>query len=124
MPEPHLVLDALAKTYGEGPPAVAALSLQVAPGELLGVLGPSGCGKTTTLRMIGGLSPATSGRIVVAGRDVTAACPPRVKAMRSVSPGASPTRRCFRASPTRRRFRASPTRRRFRARPCDQKTLT
>jgi putative spermidine/putrescine transport system ATP-binding protein len=75
MPEPHLVLDGLAKTYGDGPPAVAAVSLQVAPGELLGLLGPSGCGKTTTLRMIGGLTQATAGRIVVAGRDVTALPP-------------------------------------------------
>jgi putative spermidine/putrescine transport system ATP-binding protein len=42
---------------------------------LIGLLGPSGCGKTTTLRMIGGLMPATEGRILVAGRDVTALPP-------------------------------------------------
>ena len=75
MAAPHLVLDGLAKIYGAGPPAVAALSLEVAAGELLGLLGPSGCGKTTTLRMIGGLIPATSGRVVVGGRDVTALPP-------------------------------------------------
>ena len=77
MAAPHLVLEGLAKAYGPGPPAVAALSLEVAAGELLGLLGPSGCGKTTTLRMIGGLTPATSGRVVVAGRDVTALPPHR-----------------------------------------------
>jgi putative spermidine/putrescine transport system ATP-binding protein len=51
---------------------VAALDLEVAQGELVALLGPSGCGKTTTLRMIAGLIPANSGRVVVAGRDVTA----------------------------------------------------
>ncbi len=67
----HLTLDRLEKRFGTGPAAVEALSLQVREGELLGMLGPSGCGKTTTLRMIGGLLPASAGRIVVAGRDIT-----------------------------------------------------
>jgi putative spermidine/putrescine transport system ATP-binding protein len=72
MAEPHLLLDRLEKRYGPAsPPAVAALTLNVQPGELLGLLGPSGCGKTTTLRMVGGLVPATSGRVVVRGQDVT-----------------------------------------------------
>jgi len=77
MAAPHLVLDGLAKAYGAGPPAVAALSLEVAAGELLGLLGPSGCGKTTTLRMIGGLTPASAGRVIVGGREVTALPPHR-----------------------------------------------
>ena len=68
----HLVLDGLQKRYGAGPLSVAGLDLVVEQGELVALLGPSGCGKTTTLRMIGGLVPATAGRIVVAGRDVTA----------------------------------------------------
>ncbi|MGI4950373.1 MAG: ABC transporter ATP-binding protein [Janthinobacterium lividum] len=68
----HLVLDRLEKRFGTAPASVAGVSLAVEPGELLALLGPSGCGKTTTLRMIAGLMPATSGRIVVAGRDVTA----------------------------------------------------
>ncbi len=71
MTDAHLVLDHLEKRFGAGPPAVASLSLDVAKGELLGLLGPSGCGKTTTLRMIGGLAEATAGRILVGGRDVT-----------------------------------------------------
>ena len=68
----HLKLERLEKRYGPTlPPAVEALSLEVRKGELLGLLGPSGCGKTTTLRMVGGLVPATSGRILVGGREVT-----------------------------------------------------
>jgi putative spermidine/putrescine transport system ATP-binding protein len=67
----HLTLEALEKRYGNLPPSVSSLSLQLRQGELLGLLGPSGCGKTTTLRMISGLIPATSGRILVGGRDVT-----------------------------------------------------
>ena len=43
----------------------------------MALLGPSGCGKTTTLRMIGGLMTVSAGRIVVAGRDVTALPPHR-----------------------------------------------
>ncbi|NKC34143.1 ABC transporter ATP-binding protein [Roseomonas sp. BU-1] len=71
---PHLELHALEKRFG-ATRAVQALTLAVGKGELIGLLGPSGCGKTTTLRMIGGLMPASAGRIVVAGRDVTALPP-------------------------------------------------
>ncbi len=70
-----LVLDGLAKRYNDGPAAVDHITLEVAPGELLGLLGPSGCGKTTTLRMIGGLTPTSAGRILVDGHDVTALPP-------------------------------------------------
>ncbi|MGX9962608.1 ABC transporter ATP-binding protein [Roseomonas sp. F4] len=73
----HLLLDGLEKRFGGGPAAVEALTLEVREGELLGLLGPSGCGKTTTLRMIGGLLPASAGRIVVAGRDITELPPHR-----------------------------------------------
>jgi putative spermidine/putrescine transport system ATP-binding protein len=51
--------------------AVEGLNLEVPKGELVAFLGPSGCGKTTSLRMIAGLVPATSGRIVVGGQDIT-----------------------------------------------------
>ena len=71
----HLVLEGLEKRYGPGPASVESLSLAVEKGELVALLGPSGCGKTTTLRMIAGLTEASGGRIVVAGRDVTALPP-------------------------------------------------
>src|SRR5260221_9697583 len=63
-------LHDLGKSYG-GTVAVAGFSLDVAEGELVALLGPSGCGKTTTLRMIAGFIEATSGRILIGGRDVT-----------------------------------------------------
>jgi ABC-type sugar transport system ATPase subunit len=56
---------------------VQGVDLAVGRGELLVVLGPSGAGKTTLLRLIAGLEPATEGRIVIAGRDVTRLRPGR-----------------------------------------------
>jgi iron(III) transport system ATP-binding protein len=69
-----LVLDSLTRRFGDTV-AVDAISLDVAEGEFLTLLGPSGCGKTTTLRMIAGFEHPTSGRVVIAGRDVTALKP-------------------------------------------------
>jgi iron(III) transport system ATP-binding protein len=58
------------KAYGNVV-AVDAVSFTVGAGRLVTLLGPSGCGKTTTLRLIAGLEMATSGRILIGGRDVT-----------------------------------------------------
>jgi ABC-2 type transport system ATP-binding protein len=52
--------------------AVAGLSFEVAPGEILGLVGPNGAGKTTTLRAIAGIIPPTQGRLAVDGKDVVA----------------------------------------------------
>jgi putative spermidine/putrescine transport system ATP-binding protein len=68
--EGFLSLRGLTKAYG-GFKAVDNFDLEVPKGELVAFLGPSGCGKTTSLRMIAGLVPATSGRIVVGGQDLT-----------------------------------------------------
>jgi spermidine/putrescine transport system ATP-binding protein len=52
-------------------PAVDGVSLQVRCGEFATLLGPSGCGKTTLLRLIAGFELPDSGRVMLAGRDVT-----------------------------------------------------
>ena len=52
--------------------AVAGLSFEVAPGEILGLVGPNGAGKTTTLRAIAGIIPPTRGQVAVGGKDVVA----------------------------------------------------
>ncbi len=64
-------LQGLSKRYGAFQ-AVEAVSMEVRSGEFLTLLGPSGCGKTTTLRMVAGLVPPTSGTVRIDGRDVTA----------------------------------------------------
>jgi ABC-type Fe3+/spermidine/putrescine transport system ATPase subunit len=48
------------------------LNFTVNNGEFLSILGPSGCGKTTILRILIGLLPPTSGRIIKDGKDITA----------------------------------------------------
>ena len=53
--------------------AVDGITFDVKRGETFGLLGPNGAGKTTTMRMLAGLSPATSGSISVAGLDVSKA---------------------------------------------------
>lgn len=50
---------------------VKGVSLHVEPGEVVGLLGPNGAGKSTTFYMIVGQLPPTSGRIRLAGTDVT-----------------------------------------------------
>ncbi|OIO57068.1 MAG: multidrug ABC transporter ATP-binding protein [Alphaproteobacteria bacterium CG_4_10_14_0_2_um_filter_63_37] len=50
--------------------AVDAVDLHVAPGEVFGLLGANGAGKTTSIRMLCGLLPASSGDLQVAGVDI------------------------------------------------------
>jgi putative spermidine/putrescine transport system ATP-binding protein len=55
--------------------AVDGVDLSIAQGEFFTLLGPSGSGKTTCLRMIGGFTLPTAGRILIEGRDLTDAPP-------------------------------------------------
>ncbi|MBN1657787.1 MAG: ABC transporter ATP-binding protein [Anaerolineae bacterium] len=64
----------VSKTYQMGEVEVHALrglDLAVREGEFLVIVGPSGSGKTTTLNLIGGLDSPTSGRLIVAGNDIS-----------------------------------------------------
>ena len=70
MPTVDVRLVDVVKRYGEAV-AVDHINLEVQAGEFFSLLGPSGCGKTTTLRMIGGFEPPTSGLIELKGQDVT-----------------------------------------------------
>ena len=65
-----ITLSKLTKEFGDAT-AVNGIDLEIADGEFFSMLGPSGCGKTTTLRMIAGFEEPTSGRIELAGEDVT-----------------------------------------------------
>ena len=73
-----LVLEGLSKSF-RGVRAVDDLSLEVQPGEFYSLLGPSGCGKTTTLRMVAGFEQPDTGRIVLAGDDITGLAPNKRK---------------------------------------------
>lgn len=55
----------------DGTTVLNDVHLDVRAGEFLSILGPSGCGKSTLLRIIAGLEEPTSGKIVIASRDVT-----------------------------------------------------
>lgn len=67
---PVLDIQDLCKTF-DSFTAVNSLNFQVDDGQFFSILGPSGCGKTTLLRMIAGFLRPTSGRLCIAGKDVT-----------------------------------------------------
>ena len=59
----------LTKLYGDFE-AVHDLSLEVPAGQVFGFLGPNGAGKTTTIKVLSGLLPPSSGRVLLAGIDI------------------------------------------------------
>src|SRR5207237_10304222 len=79
---PILAIEHLTKVYGGGTRALSDVSFEVARGEFLIIIGLSGSGKSTLLRCINRLIEPTSGRVVFAGRDVTAAPPQELREIR------------------------------------------
>lgn len=70
--------EKLTKKFGDRT-ALDNISFSVEKGEFLSILGPSGCGKTTLLRILIGLLPADSGKILLEGNDITNAPPDKRK---------------------------------------------
>ncbi len=70
MAVPALQLEHVSKVIG-GLTILEDISLTVQPGERRAVIGPNGAGKTTLLNVIAGFLPATRGRVLVFGHDVT-----------------------------------------------------
>ncbi len=67
-------LEGVQCVFGSGASAVRAVDnvdLSIEAGEFFTLLGPSGSGKTTCLRMIGGFTLPTAGRVLIAGEDVS-----------------------------------------------------
>ena len=69
-----VTLEGVSCVFGNGAQAVRAVDgveLTIDAGEFFTLLGPSGSGKTTCLRMIGGFTLPSSGRIVIGGEDMS-----------------------------------------------------
>ena len=66
----RLTLESVSHDY-DGVPSLNAVSLDIAPGEILCLLGRSGCGKTTLLRIAAGLEHPSAGRVLINGREVS-----------------------------------------------------
>jgi ABC-type Fe3+/spermidine/putrescine transport system ATPase subunit len=71
MAQYDVVLENVNKVFPGGTRAVIDFNAEIERGEFVAMLGPSGCGKTTLLRMVGGLEEVTSGKVFIAGQDVT-----------------------------------------------------
>ena len=72
--DPIIQIKQIRKVYQQGKVQVEALrgvDLDVPAGQFLSIVGPSGSGKSTLFHIVGGLTPPTSGEVIVAGRDVS-----------------------------------------------------
>jgi branched-chain amino acid transport system ATP-binding protein len=72
-----LRLEGVSKSFG-GVAAVRGVDLEVAEGEILGLIGPNGSGKTTLFNIVTGFVQADTGSISLQGRDITRARPAAV----------------------------------------------
>lgn len=67
--KPTVSIQSVTKTFNQGEPnqviALKDISLDIQPGEFVSIIGPSGCGKSTLLRLVGDLTPPSTGSILV-----------------------------------------------------------
>lgn len=77
MSEALLVASGLTKRFG-GLAAVGGVSLELHRGRIHAVIGPNGAGKSTLTNLLSGDLPPTSGRVMLAGQDVTSWSPERI----------------------------------------------
>ena len=69
-----ITVEKVTKSFGSNT-VIENLDLEIEDGSFTVLVGPSGCGKTTLLRMIAGIGPQTSGRVLIDGKDVTQIAP-------------------------------------------------
>jgi len=65
-----IALDGVTVRYGESPPAIDRISMDVAHGEVVAILGPNGAGKSTLLRAMTGTLSAANGSVKLEGKDI------------------------------------------------------
>ncbi len=78
--EPLLKLDRISKRFGTLI-ALQEVSLQIAPGEVIGLVGRRGAGKSTLLQLIGGLHPPTTGTLSFNNQVVRLTSPAQAQAL-------------------------------------------
>ena len=69
MSHPILSIRALRKAYASGTEALKSVDLDITKGEILALLGPNGAGKTTLISIVCGIVTASSGTVLVNGKD-------------------------------------------------------
>jgi nitrate/nitrite transport system ATP-binding protein len=77
---PYLKLDHISKTFARGSRATSVLvdtTLAIEKGEFVSIIGHSGCGKTTLLNIVAGLLSATTGAVILEGKEVNEPGPDR-----------------------------------------------
>ena len=77
--EGRIRFDHVTLSYGDGPPAIADVTLDVAPGETLAIVGPTGSGKTTLVAAVARLYDVSEGAVLLDGADVRSLDPSELR---------------------------------------------